>query len=174
MATIIRTYFSRKASNVLNWLDFMFLNNQQFILLFWPAYYFSQLGYGYASSVIVSAYPVFVVLGTLVFQPLFQKFPTYSGIIGSILIALNCLSFAGMFFLGNDESDIPIYMVLLGFGCFVWIIPLMRSWSTEVIARTENPRETYLVTNFMVSTREVLTGITLFVIGQSMEQSNLI
>ena len=64
-------------------------------------------------------------------------------------------------------------MVLLGFGCFVWIVPCMRELSTEVTARTENPRETYLVTNFMISTREVLTGITLFVIGVSMEQSNL-
>ena len=59
-------------------------------------------------------------------------------------------------------------MVLLGFGSFVWIVPFMRSWSIEVIARTETPRETYLVANFMISTREILTGITLFVIGLAM------
>ena len=104
MATIIRAHFSRKTSNVLNWLDYLFLDNQQFILLFWPAYYFNQLGYGYASSTIVSAFPICAVLGVLVCQLLLQKFPACSGIIGSILIALNCLSFSGMFFLGNDED----------------------------------------------------------------------
>ena len=41
MGSIIRVYFSRKTSNVLNWLDYILLDNQTFILLFWPAYYFN-------------------------------------------------------------------------------------------------------------------------------------
>ena len=47
MASIIKVYYSRRVSNLLNWLDYLFLENQMFILLFWPAYYFNQLGYGY-------------------------------------------------------------------------------------------------------------------------------
>ena len=41
MGSMIRIYFSRKTSNLFNWFSFMFLENQQFILLFWPAYYFN-------------------------------------------------------------------------------------------------------------------------------------
>lgn len=78
-----------------------------------------------------------------------------------------------MLFLGNDQSEIPIYMMLIGFGCFAWSIPCSRSWSIEVSERTENLREKYLVTNFMVFTREFFSGITFIVVGILMEQSNL-
>ena len=75
-----------------------------FILLFWPAYYFNKLGYGYASSTIVSAFPFCAVVGVLVCQPLYEKCPSHSGVIGSILVGLSFLSFAGMLVLGKDEG----------------------------------------------------------------------
>ena len=172
MVSNIKVYYTRKTSNLLNLFDYLFLENQMFILLFWPAYYFNKLGYGYTSSLIVSAFPICVVLGTLICQPLIDKFPTRTNIITVILIALNFLSFFGMAFLGSDQSEIPIYMVLLGFGSFVWIVPYLRTFSIDVSQRIENPREKYLVSNFMRTARELLTGVSLFLIGLLMEQSN--
>ena len=172
MASIIKVYYSRRVSNLLNWLDYLFLENQMFILLFWPAYYFNQLGYGYASSLIVSAFPFCTILGILVCQPLFGRFPDHSGAVGCILVALSFLLFLSMLLLGKDESEIPIYMVLLGLGSFLWIAPYQREMSTEIISRTENPREKYLITNFMRTTREILTGVTVVVIGVLMEKGN--
>ena len=46
----------------------------------------------------------------------------------------------------------------------------LRSASVEINARVENPREKYLVSNFMRIVREVLTGLTLLTIGVLMEQ----
>ena len=90
------------------------------------------------------------------------------------MVALNFLFFMGMLLLGNDESEIPIYIVLLGLGSLFEVAPFQRSMSVEVVARTETSREKYLVTNFMRVIREILTGITFVVIGILMEQSTLI
>ena len=135
MVGIIKAYYRRRASNSVNLLEYMFLENQLFILLFWPAYYFNQLGYGYASSTIVAAFPCCAILGVLVCQPVFERFPTHSGLIGCILAGLSCLSFAGMLLLGKDEGEIPIYIVLIGLGSMFWITLWQRFPPTAIAAR---------------------------------------
>ena len=103
---------------------------------------------------IVSAFPVCVVVGSLLCQPLIDKFPTHTSIITVILIASNFLSFSGIAFLGTDQSEIPIYIVLLGFGSFVWIFPYLRTFSIDVSQRAKNSREKSLVSNFMKIARD--------------------
>ena len=170
MASIIKVYYKRRTSNSLNLLEYLFLSNQMLLLLYWPAYYFNQLGYGYASSTIVSVFPFCAALGILLCQPLFERLPAHSGVIAPILVGLSCLSFMGMLLLGKDGAEIPIYMVLLGLGAMFWVAPFQRSYSVELAGRTEDSREKYLVINFMLIVREVLTGISLAVVGILMEQ----
>ena len=63
-------------------------------------------------------------------------------------------------------------MILLGLGSLFWVVPEKKSFSIEITARTQNPREKYLVTNFTIFVREVFTGITLILIGNLMEKGN--
>lgn len=104
MIDIMKVFYKRKVSNVLNLIDFCFLENQMFILLFWLPYYFNKLGYGYSSSYIALAYPICIVFGTIIFHPITEKFPRHNGLINSILIALSFLSFFAMLFFGGDQS----------------------------------------------------------------------
>ena len=51
-----------------------------------------------------------------------------------------------------------------------WVALLLRLTSVEINARVENPREKYLINNFMRIVREILTGLTLLTIGVLMKQ----
>ena len=90
------------------------------------------------------------------------------------MIGSSCLSFVGMLFLRKDEGEISIYILLIGLGSLLWITPYLRSLSVEVAGRTDNPRERYLVTNFMRVVREVLTGVTFVAVGILMERGTSI
>ena len=174
MAKIMKGYYGRKTSNWLNLLDFIFLDNQLYIVLFWAVFYFSKLGYGYTSSMIASVFPACMVLGTLVLQFVLGKHLAQKPFITVILVGLNFLTFMMLLVLGNDQSEVPIYMILLGCGAFVWVVPFIRSFTVDVSERAENPQEKYLVSNFMRTAREVFTGITMLLLGIFMEQSNFI
>lgn len=103
-----------------------------FILLFWLPYYFHKLGYGYQSTYIALAYPIAIIIGSFIFNPLLDRFPEQKGIITSILILITFLSFFAMLFFGSDQSDFPVYIGLIGLGCFTYIVPFTRSFSTEL------------------------------------------
>ena len=60
--------------------------------------------------------------------------------------------------------------MLIGLGSMFWVALQLRSASVEINARVENPREKYLVSNFMRIVREILTGLTLLLIGVLMKQ----
>ena len=101
-----------------------------FVFLFWLPYYFNKLGYGYSSTIIAIAYPIFIVLGAFVFNPIFDRFSQQVHIISIVLVTVTFLGFAGMLFLGSDQSDFPSYIALLGLACFTHMVPFSRSFTS--------------------------------------------
>ena len=126
----MKIFYRRQTSNILQLIDFCFLENHMFVLLFWLPYYFNKLGYGYSSTTIAIAYPIFIVIGSFVFNPVFDRFPKQVYLISIILVLFTFLGFAAMLFFGSDQADFPIYIVLLGFACFNYIVPFTRSFAS--------------------------------------------
>ena len=125
----MKIYYRRKASNIVHLFDLCFLENQIFVLLFWLAFYFNKIGYGYSSTAIAIAYPISIVLGSFVFNPLIAKLSRYTRLITTSLLSLAFFSFFGILFLGSEEYELYIYIGLVGFGCFFYIAPYSRSIS---------------------------------------------
>ena len=95
---MLKGYYKRKASNVLVLVEYCFIDNQGAMIVYWMAYFFIRVGFGFDAPWVALGYPLGAAVGSFTTSPLVNLFPTYAPLTTSILLFLVCLLY-NMFWL---------------------------------------------------------------------------
>ena len=117
----------------------------------------------------VFSYSIGTSVGALIINPLLKFFPNKAHATTVFLLFLESCCLSSVFLIEKDPKNLGAFIVLFGFASVLLISPASRSASTEVAERVENDRENYLIVNFMRVIRELISALSIILIGQLIE-----
>ena len=149
--------------------DYCLLDNQTSSIVFWVPFFFEKQGFGFDATWMVFSYSIGTSIGALIINPLLKFFPEKASPATVFLLFIECCCLFSVFLIEKDKENLGAFITLFGFASILLISPASRSASTEVAERVENDRENYLVVNFMRVVRELISALSIILIGQMIE-----
>ena len=87
----LKDYYRRNASNALLLVEYSFVDNQGAMIVYWMAYFFMRVGFGFNAAWIALGYPIGAAIGSFTTSPLVNAFPSYAPLSVSIILFLVCI-----------------------------------------------------------------------------------
>ena len=166
---MLKGYYKRKVSNILVLIEYCFIDNQGAMIVYWMAYFFIRVGFGFNATWVALGYPLGAAVGSFTTSPLVNLFPTYAPLTTSVLLFLVCLLYNMFWLFELQEENLAIFAVLTGLASMLWICPFTRLPQTDVLERVQSQKEKYLAVNSMRMGSEILSSGYTLLIGFIME-----
>lgn len=137
----------------------------------WFPYYFLHLGYEKEASVISIMYPLFTTIGVLVYEYPILLCPSKAHWVIFCMFGINVILFIIMTQLGQEQSDIPRYIILVGLSGLVKGGPYPTITSSEMRLRAKTNRQIYYAMTSGRLAFMILTIVLMVIIGFFMQNS---
>ena len=115
-------------------------------MLLWLPYFFIHIGFKNQASYGAALYSFAMFAGIYAFRPLQQKFKNNLGLFFLVMTVLSTLVFLILCSLGDDPSEIPIYLILFFMASFFHTSFKAFTLTTDLKNQVQNNRD-FMVIN---------------------------